>query len=260
MTQPTIQPQTVTKPIQLLAAWLVGLILVDSAFLTAAAHVAAPEWAAGALVGAAIINVPLFLLFLFLMQTKFRPEMQEDTYYARYLELKSVETRQIDYVRVQPGIAEPKEVPSISVKSNRKRKKHTGKVKINDLLPDFQRIVKDFSERGIAIDGTFGSTSIGQNVPNPFIVSMDMNADPETFQEVIRSVEPFGLKAVGLTTGGFDEDYIYVGSYLYESYGEQLTNFDGRVRDDLLQKELSSDQLKKLISIIELEIVPLDDE
>lgn len=37
---------------------------------------------------AAVINVPIFIVSLFLLQTKFRPEMQEDTYYSQYLERK----------------------------------------------------------------------------------------------------------------------------------------------------------------------------
>jgi hypothetical protein len=79
----------VTKPIQLLAAWLTGLILVDAAFLTTANTLSEPIWAKGALIVAAIINVPLFLVAIFLLQTKFRPEMQEDAFYSKYLESKT---------------------------------------------------------------------------------------------------------------------------------------------------------------------------
>ena len=79
----------VTKPIQLLAAWLTGLILIDSAFLTAANTLSSPEWAKGLLIIAAVANVPAFLLAIFLLQTKFRPEMQEDAFYSKYLESKT---------------------------------------------------------------------------------------------------------------------------------------------------------------------------
>lgn len=72
-----IVPEKITRPIQLLAAWLTGLAIVDGAFLLAAANIPSPGWAAGALVVASIANVPLFLLSVFLLQTKFRPEMQE---------------------------------------------------------------------------------------------------------------------------------------------------------------------------------------
>lgn len=86
MTEHRIEPSKVTKPIQLLAAWLVGLILVNGSFLGAAISIASPEWVRVILVVASILNVPVFLFCLFLLQTKFRPEMQEDSYYSKYLE------------------------------------------------------------------------------------------------------------------------------------------------------------------------------
>jgi len=87
-----IKPHLVTKPIQLLATWLLGLTIVNSSFLTAADYITSPEWAPGALVIAAICYVPLFLISLFLLQTKFRPEMQEDSYYSDYLRNKNSDT------------------------------------------------------------------------------------------------------------------------------------------------------------------------
>src|SRR5437867_4713200 len=86
MAKQQLEAHRVTKPIQLLAAWLVGLISTDAAFLTAARWLTAPSWVPAVLVIAAVINVPLFLICIFLLQTKFRPEMQEDTYYSKYLE------------------------------------------------------------------------------------------------------------------------------------------------------------------------------
>ena len=86
MSKPRIEPHRVTKPIQLLAAWLAGLVLVDAAFLGTAATITEPSWAPGALVIAAIFNVPLFIVCIFVLQTRYRPEMQEDTYYSKYLD------------------------------------------------------------------------------------------------------------------------------------------------------------------------------
>lgn len=86
MSETKIVPEKITRPIQLLAAWLIGLIVIDGAFLTAASQIENPNWAAGVLVLASVINVPLFLISIFLLQTKFRPEMQEDVYYSKYLE------------------------------------------------------------------------------------------------------------------------------------------------------------------------------
>lgn len=80
-----IQPDKITRPLQLLAAWLTGLIIINGAYLTAAVNIKSPDWASAALIIACIIHVPLFLFCIFLLQTKFRPEMQEDQYYSLYL-------------------------------------------------------------------------------------------------------------------------------------------------------------------------------
>lgn len=86
MSEQRINPEKVTKPIQLLAAWLVGLIVVNASFLLAAQQISRPDWASSLLVIAAVLNVPVFIVALFLLQTKFRPQMQEDSYYAQYLQ------------------------------------------------------------------------------------------------------------------------------------------------------------------------------
>src|SRR5690554_8096120 len=65
-----LSPEKITKPIQLLGAWLVGLLAVDSAFLTAVTKMDSSSWQSGALTVAAIINVPLFIGALFLLQTR----------------------------------------------------------------------------------------------------------------------------------------------------------------------------------------------
>lgn len=88
MADANIRPHRITKPIQLLAAWLAGLAIVNGSFLAAAATIHTPSWITGTLVLASILNVPIFLLSLFILQTKFRPEMQEDSYYSEYLQKK----------------------------------------------------------------------------------------------------------------------------------------------------------------------------
>lgn len=80
-----IEAHKITKPIQLMAVWFVALLLVDSVFLTAAAKISGPAWISPTLVVSAIVFVPLFLAGVFLMQTVFRKELQEDQYYSEWL-------------------------------------------------------------------------------------------------------------------------------------------------------------------------------
>jgi tetratricopeptide (TPR) repeat protein len=86
-----IKPERIKTPFQLLASWLVALILLDSAFLATAAVVSVPTWAPSLLVIAAVANVPVFLLCIFILQTRYRPEMLADSEYADYIKARSAE-------------------------------------------------------------------------------------------------------------------------------------------------------------------------
>ena len=85
MEKNNITADKITKPIQLLGAWLAGLLAINSSFLIAAVKMGHDTWQAGFLTVASILNVPAFLIALFILQTKFRPELQEDQYYSNYL-------------------------------------------------------------------------------------------------------------------------------------------------------------------------------
>ncbi len=58
----TSEAHKITKPIQLMAVWFMALLLIESAFLTAAANISTPSWLAPTLVISAIVFVPLFLI------------------------------------------------------------------------------------------------------------------------------------------------------------------------------------------------------
>jgi hypothetical protein len=88
MIKQQIVPEKVSKPIQLLAAWLLCLVTIDCAFLSTATKIAFPLWVPSILVIASIANVPVFLLLIFFLQTKFRSELLEDKYYSELLKNK----------------------------------------------------------------------------------------------------------------------------------------------------------------------------
>jgi len=80
-----IEAHKITKPIQLTATWFTALLLINTVFLAAAAKIDAPKWLAPTLVISAIVLVPVFLVCVFLMQTVFRKELQDDRYYSEWL-------------------------------------------------------------------------------------------------------------------------------------------------------------------------------
>ncbi|KIX12254.1 hypothetical protein X474_19750 [Dethiosulfatarculus sandiegensis] len=85
-----IDAYKITKPIQLMAVWFVALLLIVSAFLTAAINLAIPSWLSPSLAISAIVFVPLFLGCIFFMQTVFRKELQDDPYYSEYLKRQEI--------------------------------------------------------------------------------------------------------------------------------------------------------------------------
>ncbi len=80
-----IEPHKITKPIQLMAVWFVALLLIDSELLTAATLIKEPCWIPPLLVISAVCFILIFIGGIFLMQTVFRKELQDDLYYSKWL-------------------------------------------------------------------------------------------------------------------------------------------------------------------------------
>ena len=85
MANTQIKPEKVTKPFQLLATWLAGLVILEGILVYASMRTYPYPWVNCMFAVSSIIIIPVFLVLLFLMQTKYRPEMQEDKYYSTYL-------------------------------------------------------------------------------------------------------------------------------------------------------------------------------
>lgn len=83
MAEQRIDPKTISKPIQLLAAWLVALVLLVGALLTGASIIKIPTWAPALLVVAAVAIVPLFAGCVLLLQIRYRDQILADDAYLR---------------------------------------------------------------------------------------------------------------------------------------------------------------------------------
>lgn len=85
MKSTSINPEKITHPFQLMAAWFAMLILLVSAFLTGAANIDNPKWASGFLVITAFILTLLVIAIVFMMLTRFRPHLQDGKEYSEWL-------------------------------------------------------------------------------------------------------------------------------------------------------------------------------
>jgi preprotein translocase subunit YajC len=251
-----IIPSQVTKPIQLLAAWLAGLLAINGSYLVAAANIHQPNWAPAALVIASIVHVPLFLTFIFLLQTKFRPEMQEDQFYAQHLKRTySVNTDSEEVVSVS-SISESElitkidpDLPRISVdKSGRE------KININSLLENYVEIRKSLISDGLEINKIFG---IGdQSPPDEYIMSIGGRVSVDYVRRILTSIKDNPPKYIGSSNssrrptvvGSVSGSVVYIGSYIYRTKGYYKVEYTEAVRRKLFSKRMTDDGLQDLIS------------
>jgi hypothetical protein len=247
-----IVPTQVTKPIQLLAAWLVGLIAIDTAFLTGAAALKLPTWASGLLVIAAIVNVPLFLFCLFLLQTKFRPEMQEDSFYSKHLD-RTYSEQSGKVITLQTGDVNPQK---IATNANRVLARHARVSKflsVNDLLPNYDSVTENLKKVGLRASDTFGSTSVEPVPPSKFVISVGTRTPHLLAQNVIEALKDDGLDGVGVGWEMADCDRIYVGAYSYDD-GAEFVPTDSEDFRSLLNPDLDE---KQFFSILMRSVDPI---
>jgi len=205
----TINPQKINKPIQLLAAWLAGLILINGTFLSAAVLIEKPSWAAGFLVVAATINVPVFILSLFLLQTKFRSEMQEDSFYHEYLINK---------------LGAPKDIAKSEFPVTTKNATWEGyKILINHHFIKDQMLISSLSRHGIQVTGAFGA----ENPPQDKVATVGRNFTLEQLKQILPVLREANF---GWVNFGADEEIdgeydniILIGSYVSSPNKHSIT-------------------------------------
>ncbi len=80
-----LNPEKITHPFQLMAAWFAMLLILVGTLLVAAARIETPKWIPGFLVISAVALSILVMLAVFTMLTRFRPHLQGPREYAEWL-------------------------------------------------------------------------------------------------------------------------------------------------------------------------------
>lgn len=225
-----------TKPIQLLAAWLVGLILIDSAFLFSANSMPPNSWERLALIIAAIVNVPIFIYALFLLQTKFRPELQEDLFYSQYLDKKSnriVTVSRSDKIEADlesildrlnshdsASMAQQREGKTTYVSSKAHLIGTAWTVAINDHLDNFKEIKDLLKQKGIPINDIFGSSTNATAPPTSRVLTMSYRLDAQSKCELIRLAPKMRMEWYSYFDPFAEQsEDILIGSYVTPEHG-----------------------------------------
>lgn len=209
MSEQSIKPEKITKPIQLLGAWLAGLFSIDSCFLFAASSMDQGSFESYALTLAAIVNVPVFLLAVFLLQTKFRPELQEDSYYSSYLNQKTNE--KIVVSKTDSHIAQLSSMIAVLRKEiinlgNREIKENniisSLSIGLNSALPDLEVVKSKLKEAGATSYSSFGTGEM----PEHRLLAMSPRLSIREQQELIRFARQIGFTHYGYYQPGGDDE------------------------------------------------------
>ena len=270
MSEQRIEPNKVTKPIQLLAAWLVGLILTNGIFLTAALQLERGSWERGALVVSAIINVPLFLLALFVLQTRFRAELQEDTYYSEYLSKKTATVVRIDKNAAQDSrleelerrvirLAELEAFPAVLASTFEAATRTAAldwsewAIALNDLHPKFEDIRKALRSADIPLAEIFGSPG---EVPPCWIISLSHHLPAGHNARLLAELLPFGFDGIQFWEPQREADEnedVYIGSYGTGSYALITTELEELVAGKVEAVDLNHYYKRHKTKALELE-------
>ena len=218
-----LEPHKLTKPIQLLGAWLLGLTIIDGGFLGAAVAIGSGQWERSALVIAAIVNVPIFLLALFVLQTKFRAELQEDSYYSEYISKKTALAIELGK-NERAGIGQ--EFPSTPVvdhvssapsEASASLDWSTWKIGLNEHRDDFLAIREALLQQGIPVAIMFG---VGKP-PKEWVISISSHMGFDHVIALLRVLVTFSFDGFSrwepVEEAGETED-VYIGSYGDRNY------------------------------------------
>lgn len=251
-----IKPERITKPIQLLAVWLIGLILIVSALLTAAGTIHEPYWLPAFFSISAVCIIPLFLALIFLLQTRFRPQMQEDEYYSKFLNTNTLEvietpnneflidsmTNKIDekfielstitkdqIIFLQESITEigSKLPNNFTIQAKKEINTFDNFIKntkttifVNLKLDQIDAVLSTLTELTIKVDSFFGKDEKSEK-PKLFAITFGVNVDFETLKTVILKFVPIGLTHVAISGS---KNNLYIGAYSYRSRPTALLN------------------------------------
>lgn len=248
MTGDQIQPHKVTKPIQLLAAWLVGLVVTVAIFLGAALQLEPSTWERGALIVAAIVFVPLFLVAMFVLQTKFRAELQEDYYYAEHLSRKTSQHVRIEKASVEARLDELELRITNVVHASETSRGGEGTsqwdawpVALNTLHPRFEEIREALRTANIPVSEIFG-----REIPSKWVIAINHAIPAKLKADLLKTLMPFKFDGFLLWNperlAGETED-VYIGSYGDQrSYGPMTSELA-----QLLEKPIDNVDLRHYV-------------
>jgi hypothetical protein len=252
-----INPEKITHPFQLMAAWFVMLIVLVGILLAAASKIQSPPWITPFLVISTVALTLIVMVAVFLMLTIFRPHLQGPKEYAEWVkDERRFRTRNLQSIstidRYQADCGEE----TIAVSSQFQVRETVNSEYLASLsrLPRANEVVKSLKEIGFAtevFDKCSHTDGAPENHESIWIGSrIPASAAIQSIKNVVK-IWPH-LKYLHLSTDGDEippdriHNQIYFGgaSRTARAYGLKPWTVD---EIEKLQDELSQQQFHKLI-------------
>jgi hypothetical protein len=179
---------------------------------------------------AAIVNVPIFLIAIFVLQTKFRPELQEDAFYSKYLDSKTntvVKVGKLDLIEKEIENLRKNISSHVLPAQTDSRGFEWGNISINDHLKDCSQIRQYFKDNSIPIYDIFGNARDTVDAPKGRYISIDHGVNFSVLIEILKIGVKFKMDGYAYYSAHEEEsnDDVLFGSYLDRAYfpiGEKL--------------------------------------
>lgn len=155
MSASKIDPEKITNPMQLMAAWFVMLVSLVSVLLTAAANITEPTWITSYLVISSTILICGVLCCVFLMLTVYRPHLQDSEKYAVWLKDKNRYGNSVQKVAEDKFKEQPQELRFPEGKTPEEQIAFLKKVRFCNVdivaTKDAKVVAKNLSEEGYSV-------------------------------------------------------------------------------------------------------------
>ncbi len=283
MENPKIQPDKITKPIQLLAVWFAGLVLLVSLLLAGAKTITSPIWLTPVLAISAILIIPLFLYFVFLLQTKYRPQMQEDTFYSKYLDTSTNKTIIVtEDVKKNPSVTELKDTIIQLTESNKFFLKNIeelvkSKTQDNQKISEIEKYIIASNENFNRVEQTIKKTQFEiylnrllpkfsetrllllkndfENIEeftggskkqlDKFLISVGLNVEPKFVAELLKILQPLGLELINIIENGYEMEH-YKDALVIGSHAYNIPERTTLKVDNILIETISNIESREL--------------
>ncbi|RWX46688.1 hypothetical protein H206_01917 [Candidatus Electrothrix aarhusensis] len=243
----------ITKPIQLLAVVVLGLLAMNALFLKSASELADCRFLAAPLVIASIANVYILIYFVTDLLKNYRDQLQDDKRYSKQ------NKKNIDLATGKP-LSDKGKYSSDVIKLE-SALAATNTINLNELLPEYKKIKQILSENDIPVNNLFGggSKEVDSKYDDvlPFnLLTYGFGFDIELFKKILILFNSNNVKNLYISHSihAINKNMFYIGSYAYLG-SKNYRILSGDMMDEILNKNVSKYSIGKVMKLGSIEAI-----